>query len=313
MKHKRIILTGSAGFICSRLINYLSKTYPKDEFIGIDRKHNNVEIHNENVIIHKLDINKELPDYSGVDTVIHLAALPSVRDSEKRAEDVILDNILATQNIINKCIEDWKPKKLIITSSSSVYDGSTEHEMYEDEKLKPLSPYASSKLACEQMVKMYVDNGRLKGIQPIVIRPFTVAGVGQRDELSIRAIIDSCLNDKVFTLYGNGLQKRDFCNIDDTCKAIEALMNCPSLKHTTYNIGTGKNISINEVIQKVCTMIGKPITINYQPATIYDTMYTIANIDRIKQDTGWESKVSFDMSLQKQIEWQKNELSKEKK
>lgn len=303
---KKICITGSAGFIGSCLLERLSNAYPKYDFIGIDRRYD-IEIHNKNVQLFQTDINQWLPTIHNVETVIHLAALPSVRDSEARASDVIFDNILATQKIIHQCIDVWKPKKLLIASSSSIYDGRSDEFMNEtDVFLRPLSIYASSKLACEQMVKMYMDNGRLNGIKPILMRIFTCFGPFQRDELSIRAIIDACLNDKPFTLYGDGTQKRDFNYIDDVCRAIDALRTSFDLKHTIYNIGTGKNISINEVIGKVSRMIEKPVTINYQPSTIYDTNFTKANIDRIKKDTNWKPEVSFDFGLQKQIDWQQN-------
>ncbi|MBE3094615.1 MAG: NAD-dependent epimerase/dehydratase family protein [Actinobacteria bacterium] len=306
----KIILSGDRGFIGGNLMDMLSKAYPKKDFIGIDRR-GDIEIHNKNVQLFKTDINNWLPTIHNVETVIHLAALPSVRDSEARASDVIFDNILATQKIIHQCINVWKPKKMILTSSSSVYDGRNDEFMNEtDVFLRPLSAYANSKLTCEQMVKMYIDNGRLNGIQSIIIRPFTVFGPHQRDELAIQAIIDSCLNDKPFTLYGDGTQKRDFTYIDDTCRAIDALRTNYDLKHTIYNIGTGKNISINEVIGKVSRMIEKPVTINYQPATIYDSQYTKANIERIKRDTNWKPEVEFNDGLIEQIKWQsgKSEL-----
>ena len=305
MMRKKIIITGGKGFIGGVLLESLSKAYPKYDFIGIDRKYEDIEIHNKNVQLFKTDINQWLPTIHDVETVIHLAALPSVRDSEARASDVIFDNILATQKIIHQCIEVWKPKKMILTSSSSVYDGRSDEFMNEtDVFLRPLSAYASSKITCEQMMQMYIDNGRLDGIQSIITRPFTVYGPHQRDELAIQTIIDSCLHDKPFNLYGDGNQKRDFTYIDDTCRAIDALRTSLDLKHTIYNIGTGKNISINEVIGKVSRILGKPVTINYQPATIYDTNFTKANIERITRDTNWKPEVSFEDGLCEQIRWQ---------
>jgi nucleoside-diphosphate-sugar epimerase len=304
MKSKKIILTGSAGFIGGRLLELLSKKYPKNEFIGIDRKYD-MEIHNGNVKLFGIDINDGLPSVSDVDVVVHLAALPSVRDSDKQVKNVINDNILATQNIIDKCVNEWKPRRILITSSSSVYDGRENKVTNEDDALRPLSPYAVSKLVNEMTVQMYKDNGKLKDIETAVIRPFTVYGPNQRDKLCIQAIIDAFIHDTVFTLYGDGHVRRDFTYIDDTCAAIEKLMYCNKLSYPIYNIGTGTNISINEVISGIGLMFNKPLKIKYEPPTIYDTDYTKAGIARIKEDTGWEPKMGLYNGLVNQISWQK--------
>lgn len=305
-KNKLILITGGAGFIGSSLLEYLLKKYPKYNFISIDRKQ--CLINNRRLFKYMQDINDDLPNISGIDTVIHLAALPSVRDSDLRTSDVINDNILATQKIINQCINVWKSKRLIITSSSSVYDGRENKGQYECFNLRPLSPYASSKLACEGMVKMYINNGKLRDIKTTIIRPFTVYGPNQRDELSIRAIINACLKGEIFTLYGDGTQRRDFTYIDDVCSAIDVIIHSDNLKHLIYNIGTGGNISINEVISEVCTILNKPITIKYEPTTIYDCKFTKADMSTLKTDTGWESKTCFDIGLRNQILWQQRNL-----
>jgi len=315
MKNK-IVITGGQGFIGNHLLNMLIDKYPDREFIAIDRKETIIQtinssqhiIHNtksnKNLTIYKTDINKWLPEVDDVDVVVHLAALPSVRDSDKNVERVIEDNILATQKIIDKCIDSWKPSRLIITSSSSVYNGDHNWPMKSSDDVRPLSPYAVSKLTNELTLQMYKNNGKLGNIQGIVIRPFTVFGPNQRDELCIQAIIDAFIKDEVFTLYGSGEQKRDFCYIDDTCSAIEALMFTPNLKHFIYNIGTGKNISINEVITKIGRIFNKPLKIKYEPPTIYDCMYTKADISHMKEDCNWEPKMDFDRGLMEQIKFQ---------
>lgn len=309
---KKIVITGDRGFLGGTLIHMMADAYPKKDFIGIDRK-SGVFKDKKNIERIITDINDWLPTIHDVEAVVHLAALPSVRDSERRASDVIFDNVLASQKIIHQCIEHWKPKKLLIASSSSVYDGTEDHFMRETESLRPLSIYGATKLAVEQMTKTYTDNGRLDGIHAINMRIFTNYGPRQRDELSIKNMINSCLKGEPFPLYGNGFQKRDFIYVEDTCRAINSLLDSTILghdlvEHNLYNIGTGKNISIGEVIRKVSMMIGKPMIIDYQPATIYDTNFTRANIDRITADTNWKPIVCFDDGLRNQIEWQKNEI-----
>jgi nucleoside-diphosphate-sugar epimerase len=311
---KKIIITGAQGFLGSSLYQYLYKKeyHKKYDFVLIDRKDNPYEDKfSKNTLIKKIDINEGLPDLIDVEIVIHLAAIPSVRESDRRFKDVMNDNILASYNIIKKCIEKWEPKKLLIASSSSVYDGRENKPMNEESPTRLLSPYGQTKLAVEEMVQMYKNNGLLKNIDVALMRIFTVYGPRQRDELAIQAIIDSYLQNKIFTLYGDGSQRRDFCYIDDTCSGIEHLMNSTLNKDDIiYNIGTGKNHSINEIISLIGKLLNKTITIKYEEPTIYDTMYTLSDSTRLryvgKED--WIPKTKFVDGIKEEIEWQKKQL-----
>jgi len=318
---KKIVITGSNGFIGSSLVQYLYKKgyHKKYDFILIDRKDNPYgDTYSKNTMCYRVDINKDLKELKtfrdDVEIVVHLAAIPSVRESDRNIKNVIDDNILASYNIVKKCIEFWNPKRLLIASSSSVYDGREDIEMKEDFVLRLLSPYGHTKLTVEEMVQMYCNNKLLQNTTAILMRIFTCYGPRQRDELAIHAIIDSYLNDKVFTLYGDGSQRRDFTYIDDTCSAIEHLMFGSIYKEMNpqiYNIGTGTNHSINEIIALVGRLLDKNITIKHEASTIYDTMYTKAGKSRIESVTlngeEWINKMDFVDGIKEQIKWIKNQ------
>lgn len=314
---KKIIITGSSGFIGSSLVQYLySKNYQdKYDFILIDRKKNPYgDKYSKNTTCYTIDIAKHLSSLhiKFVDTVIHLAATPSVRDSDKKIEQVINDNILGTSLIVKKCIEEWKPRRMILASSSSVYDGRDNSLMKESDQIRLLSPYAQTKLANEELIQMYINNGLLKCQNCALMRIFTVYGPRQRDELAIQAIIDSYLNNKKFYLHGTGEQRRDFTYIEDTCSAIEALMKAKNLSkdNPMYNIGTGENRSINEIIKLVGDILDKKLKISKDKPTRYDTMYTQANIDKINHYTKWKPCMKFEDGVKTQIEWQKKQMKK---
>jgi nucleoside-diphosphate-sugar epimerase len=304
---KNIIVTGSSGFIGSALKTYLEKDY---RIIGIDRKG---YLSRKTKDFYLQDINDGLPDLMDVDeiyAVIHLAALPGVRDSHKNFKQVCMDNILATQRVIQKCIDNWKPKKLLVASSSSVYGnlGKDGHALKEDEGVSPVSPYAMSKVATENLLVTYKNCGLLKDIDATSLRFFTVYGPHQRNELAIRAFTDWILQDKPITLYGTGKQVRDFTHIDDICSGIKRLLKWDDPYKYCYNIGSNDTHSINEIIHMICDITGKDVTINYQPRSIWDVDATNADISRIGKDWGWYPKVKFEDGLKGQIEWQKKEL-----
>lgn len=309
MKKKRIIITGSVGFIGTALVKYLNKDY---NIIGIDRRYppdNFSQV--KNYIHYPIDINDmgTLTEAKNIYAVIHLAASPGVRESHENFKQVCKDNILGTQRIIDRCISDWKPEKLLIASSSSVYgdNGKDGHALREDEIINPRSPYAMSKVANEQLMTTYKNCGLLDGIKTASLRFFTVYGPNQRNELAIRAFTDWILRDEPIILYGTGEQIRDFTHIDDICSGIKALMES-DLPHDIYNIGSNDCHSINEIIYLICKITGKNVTINYQPRNMYDVDATLADIDRIFNDTHWQPEINFEDGLRGQIEWQKKQF-----
>ena len=306
MNKKIVLITVVTGFIGSALSEYLKKDY---RIIGIDRK-GYIKRHTKDFYL--IDINDGLCGSFDVDdiyAVIHLAALPGVRNSHELFSQVCKDNILATQRVIAKCISDWKPKKLMIASSSSVIGdiGRDGHAVREDEGVSPRSPYALSKVADEQLITTYKNCGMLGDIEAISMRFYTCYGINQREELAIRAFTDCILQDKPITLYGTGQQIRDFTEIRDICSGIKALLE-NELHYDIYNIGSNDTHSINEIIHMICEITGKNVTINYQPRNRYDVDATNACIDRIKNDTGWKPSVKFYEGLEEQIEWQKKML-----
>jgi UDP-glucuronate 4-epimerase len=305
MKEK-VIITGISGFIGSALAEWLDKDYT---IIGIDR----VQWKNKgDRQFFNQDINDPLPDLEDIFAVIHLAARPGVRDSHELFSEVCKDNILGTQRILDKCITQWKPKKILIASSSSVYgDGGRDgHALEEIDKRNPMSPYAMSKCATEDLVTTYKNAGFLKGIECASLRFFTVYGPNQRNELAIRAFIDWILKDEPIIVYGTGQQRRDFTYIDDICRGIESLLKkgIGVFENNIYNIGSGESVSLYDIIYNVCTYLRKEVRINYQPRNIWDSEVTLSDSSKLYRATGWLPEVKFKDGLIKQIEWQRENL-----
>jgi len=299
---EKIIITGSSGFLGTALVKYLLKT-KKYDVVGIDRKEQTVK--DKHYIHIKEDLTKDIPKIDGnIYAVVHLAAIPGVRESHEQFFDYAINNIYVTQKVLKLCIEQWKPQKFLFASSSSIYN--SEEEISEAYPYNPVSPYAVTKITGEYLIDCYRRNGLLKGIQATNMRIFTVYGPGQREQLAIQAFIQNILKDKPVEIHGSGNQERDFVYIDDFCSAVEHLIDFPlweSSLESSYNICTGEYHNLHTILRLISKISGKSICIEYKKKNIYDVKRTWGNNNRLKDDTGWEPKMDFEEGIRRQIEW----------
>lgn len=257
---KKIIITGSSGFIGTHLSRYLSKHY---EIIGIDRERGEYTTHNQDINL------QELPNIDNIYAVIHLAARAGVRESKDNFEEYVNDNILATKRVLDKCV-DWKPKRILVASSSSIYGDSIYHL---SDEYRPKSLYAMTKVATEKIVNTYQQSYLPKDTQTCNMRIFTVYGPRQRDGLAMGNFITNILQEKPITVYGDGNQTRDFTYIKDLCIGIGNLLESEELPQET-DIGNGNEIKINEIIYLLSQLIDKKVTIDYKPMMPEDVLRT---------------------------------------
>ena len=125
---EKIIITGSSGFLGTALVKYLLKT-KKYDVVGIDRKEQTVK--DKHYIHIKEDLTKDIPKIDGnIYAVVHLAAIPGVRESHEQFFDYAINNIYVTQKVLKLCIEQWKPQKFLFASSSSIYNSGLAAALY---------------------------------------------------------------------------------------------------------------------------------------------------------------------------------------
>ena len=266
MEKKRIVITGCSGFIGSRLAEYLSNTY---RITGIDKSYWSRDIKNT-IFIHQ-DINEPLPEMDDVYAVIHLAAKAGVRESQEKFDEYVKDNILGTKSILDMCAKSWKPKQILIASSSSIYG-----ERHNDE-YHPKSLYAMSKVATETIAESYRNSKLLPETNICCMRIFTVYGPGQRRGLAIGNFIDNMLQDKPIVVYGDGTQRRSFTYIDDLCRGIEELLLEGRWLPHTIDIGYSNTASINDIIYNLSKLLNKNVTIQYEDWDRHDVYKTKSN------------------------------------
>ena len=243
---KRVLITGSAGFIGSALCLELLKN--ETYVIGIDNhndyydpklkearlkrhidhqnyEHNRVDIENHG------DINKIFKKHK-FDAVINLAAQAGVRYSLKNPNAYIKTNIMGFMNIL-ECCQEHKIKHLIYASSSSVYGAIKEIPFSEDQNVDhPISIYAATKKANELMAHSY---SHLYKMPTTGLRFFTVYGPWGRPDMALQSFTKSILENKPIKLFNYGKHRRDFTYVDDIVEGIKRIISKPPSSNLSSN------------------------------------------------------------------------------
>jgi len=311
------IVTGVAGFIGSNLAEKLLEN--KFKVIGIDNftnyypkeiKENNLIpcLQNKNFTFIKEDLfNADLISiFKNCQYLFHMAAQPGVRTSwGNQFQTYVKENILVTQRIL-ECAKSTKSfKKIIIASSSSVYGNQAGKMNEESTILRPESPYGVSKLAAENLCRIYAENFEL----PITsLRYFTVYGPRQRPEMAFMRFIISALTKHPIVIYGDGNQTRDFTYIDDIINAtFAAIENKTSEK--IFNVGGGHVVSINDVIKILEDILELELTISHQPKQKGDVIHTESDILKAFKFLNYKPRMKINTGLLKAVEYAKNNMT----
>ena len=314
LKEKTCLVTGCAGFIGSHLTEkLLAEGY---SVIGIDamRDYYDLSLKEQNISLLingnfefiKADLNKYAlgPVIDRVDYIFHEAAQAGVRASWGEQFNIYVeDNVLATQKLLEAA--KGKPiKKFIFASSSSVYGDSAKDRLVEDSELNPVSPYGVTKLAAEKLAFVYWKNYQL----PVVsLRYFTVFGPRQRPDMGLYKFIKAALLNEEIEIYGDGNQKRDFTYISDLVQA-NLLALEKVIPGEVFNIGSGSDRTVNDVLDKIGKIVGKNLKRVYSSKAKGDVTNTLANIGNAHKKIGYDPKMNFELGLQEQINYMRKSL-----
>ncbi len=313
MAVKKILLTGGAGFIGSNLTAnlledencFVTAIDNFDTFYDRDIKENNISLFKskKNYLFIEEDIlnvneNEVLKNIS-FDLVIHIAAKAGVRPSIQNPELYYLNNVIGTKCILNWCVKN-SVKKIIFASSSSVYGINKNLPWSESENLLPISPYAETKLHCEQMGKEYSEKF---GLQFLALRFFTVYGPGQRPDLAISKFIHLILNNEPIPLYGDGSTRRDYTYVDDIIQGVRSAIDYNDTSFEIVNIGNHQSFTLKELVELIEIKLNKKANIKWLPQQVGDVPETYADITKAKKLFGYTPTTSLSNGISKYIAW----------
>ena len=236
-----------------------------------------------------------------VDAIVHLAAISSVPFS---VENPVLTNdvnVNGTLNLLNACL-DADVRRFLFISSCAVYGEPRYFPMDERHPIQPLSPYAASKAAAEGYCKVF---RKVYGLDAVVLRLFNVYGSRQREEDSycgvITKFVSSLLHGKPLVIFGDGNQMRDFVYVEDVAEAIWLALESEAAAGETFNIGSGRPTSINELAKLVTEVFGDEAEMVYEEERIGDLRQSCADIAKAERTLGYRPKITLEDGLKRLV------------
>lgn len=312
LKDKSILVTGSEGFIGSHLVEKLISAGAKvtamiknnfKEDIGFLNSIPSDE--RSKITTHMGDLN----DYDAVkelakdkDIIFHLGAEISIPYSYKHPRTFVNTNINGTLNVL-MAAKEHSVKRVIIMSTSEVYGTPDTVPIKEAHPLKGQSPYSATKIAAEKIAESFHFS---YGLPVVIVRAFNTYGPRQSSRAVIPSLITQALfKDKIFV--GNTKPTRDFNFVEDIADGLLKAAENDELIGDVVNMGTGKEVSIGELANKIIKLTGSKAVIETHDVRIRpeksEVMRLCADSSKMMGKTGWSPKTDLDTGLKKTIEW----------
>lgn len=311
-KDKRVLVTGAGGFIGSQLVEHLLAEGARVRaFVRYNSRADAGLLQ-----FAPRELNGSLEVVSGdlrewqtirqavrdCEIVFHLGALISIPYSYHHPYEVAEVNFMGTLNILMAC-QYLGVKRLIHTSTSEVYGTARRVPIDESHPLQGQSPYSASKIGADKLAESFFCS---YGVPVVTVRPFNTFGPRQSARAVIPTIISQALGQCTIRL-GNLSTKRDFTYVSDTIRGFLMAAEAPGLEGQVFNLGTGQEISIGEIAQKIIGMVDKPVKIVVDPARLRpepsEVMRLLSDNSRARDCFGWQPEVSLAQGLKETIAW----------
>jgi nucleoside-diphosphate-sugar epimerase len=305
----KTLITGGAGFIGGHLVDELLRrgdevvvfddysTAPKE---NLDRVRNSIQIIEGDV----RDADALLKAMKGVDYVLHEAALGSVPRSVRDPQSTHGVVCTGTLNAL-VAARDNGVKRFVHASSSSVYGDTPELPKRETMPFRPKSPYALSKVAAEEYVRLFHE---VYGLETVALRYFNVFGPRQNPVGAYAAVVPlfakAILAGESPVIHGDGSQSRDFTYVENVVLANMLAIKAPKeALGRPYNIGAGGQISLLELVQALAKEIGVSARPTFGPRRTGDIDHSNASIEEASKMLGYSVKVGFEEGIRRTLDW----------
>jgi NAD dependent epimerase/dehydratase len=317
-QNRSVLITGAAGFIGShlteRLLNEGAKVrvfirYNSRRDLGLLNMLSKEKLQNLDIIAGDLvDPHAVAQSAHGIDTIFHLGALIAIPYSYIHPVNVVQTNILGTTYVL-EAAKLHHVRRVVNISSSEVYGTALYIPIDELHPLQGQSPYSASKIGAEKIAESYY---RSFNLPVLTVRPFNTYGPRQSARAVIPSIIVQALTRDQIHL-GNLHPTRDMNFVTDTVDGIIRAANADALLGISVNIGSGKEISVADLVRKIVQLVGRKVEIVQDEVRLRpeksEVERLLANSNMIREITGWSDKISIEEGLKLTIEWIQDHLA----
>ena len=305
----KVVITGGAGFIGTNLAQHLLVQPQITEVRILDDLstgfRSNLRLIPGASFVEGsiLDVSLLEAAVAGVDSIVHLAARPSVPRSiaEPRASHEV--NVTGTLNVLEAARQAGNIHT-VVASSSSVYGANPTLPKHEDLATRPVSPYAASKQAAESYTLAWQHS---YGLPTLAFRFFNVYGplqaAGHAYAAVIPTFIDAAINNRPIPLHGDGMQSRDFTFVGTVASVIARCVIGRITSPTPVNLAFGSNITLNEVIEGIGRELNRSVAVEYLPSRPGDVKHSQAATAELARLLPHLESVAFDDGLRATIDW----------
>jgi dTDP-glucose 4,6-dehydratase len=317
LTNKRVLITGAGGFIGSHLVEALLAEgarvrafvrYNSRGDAGLLRLLPAESLAKVEIIAGNLcdgeAIRKAVEE---CDVVFHLGAMISIPYSYVHPVEVAETNLIGTLNILMAC-RDLQVRRLVHISSSEVYGTAIRVPINESHPLQGQSPYSASKIGADKLAESFYC---AYGLPVVTVRPFNTFGPRQSARAVIPTIITQALTQNVIHL-GNQSTSRDFTFVKDTVRGMMKAAEADNVEGKVMNLGTGQEIKIDELVQKIVHKIDRPIKVEVDSHRLRpdrsEVLRLISDNMLARQLMGWRPEVTLDEGLDQTIAWIKQHL-----
>jgi dTDP-glucose 4,6-dehydratase len=310
----RILVTGGCGFIGSNFIHYVLKKYPDYSLVNVDKLTYAGNLNNLSSLSHSpryTFIKGDIADsiqmegviHGGVDAIINFAAESHVDRSIEAPMDFMKTNVFGTFILLEavRKVPSKQSIRFLHVSTDEVYGSLGEAGAFtEDTPLAPNSPYSASKASADMMVRAY---HRTYGLPTLITRCSNNYGPYQFPEKLIPLMISNAIEGKALPIYGDGLQVRDWIQVEDHCRALDLVLH-HGRAGEVYNIGGESERTNLSVAKTILDQLGKPHSllrfVTDRPG--HDRRYAI-DFSKIEKTLGWKPSISFEEGIRHTIAW----------
>ena len=312
LEGKRILITGGAGFIGTTLARRL---VDRNEIVALDNLHRDA-LSASDLLEHPnltfvqgdvLDAESLGAHAQGVTHIVHCAGIAGVDTVLESPVRTMRVNVIGTYNVLEAALATRDTVERLVEFSTSEIFGTHAYNVAEGHVSTIGSvgevrwTYAVSKLAGEHMAHAYREE---HGIPVVTVRPFNVFGPGQIGGGAIRAFIEAALAGRDLTIHGDGSQIRAWCYVDDMVDALLLCLERDEAVGQTFNVGNARSaVTIFDLAQRVKRLTNAPGEIVFQPLHYADVELRIPNIQKAREELGFEAKVDLDDGLARTIAW----------